>query len=249
MAGNRLENKVAIVTGGGSGLGLASAKLFVAEGARAVIIVDLDSPKARDAAVGIGAEFIPVDVSDAAAMDALVQGVFDKYGRLDVMFNNAGISLLKPILETEDSDFQRLVDVNFRGVFNGVRAAGRAMVKQGSGSIISTASNGGSSATAGQAVYCATKFAVIGMSKAAAIELAPSGVRVNTLSPGTMLSGMVPDDPELHARLHKLQPVGYAADPVLMAHGAVFLASDEAEYVTGHDLIIDGGATAGRAGM
>ncbi len=111
---------------------------------------------------------------------------------------------------------------------------------------MNTASNGGSLPTEGMAFYSGSKAAVIGMSKACAIELAPSGVRVNTLSPGTMLSGMVPPDPEFIKVLHGIQPIGYAANPAQMATGILYLASDEANYVTGHDLVVDGGATAGR---
>lgn len=243
-----MKDKVAIVTGGASGLGLATVNLFLAEGAT-VVVADLDTPEGRSAVEALGVKFVPTDVSQSDAVDALVAGVVDEHGRLDVMFNNAGVVLQKPVLETTDREFHRTVAVNLGGVLNGLRAAGRVMVKQKSGSIINTASNGGMSPTAGLGVYCATKAAIIGLSKTAAIELAPIGVRVNTLSPGTMLSGMVPDDPEFRAILDTLQPLGYAAEPRLVGHGAVFLASDEAEYVTGHDLVIDGGAIAGRGAI
>lgn len=248
MSENRLKDKVAIVTGGASGLGLATAKLFMAEAAK-VVVADLDTPTGRSSVENLGVEFVPTDVSQPDAVDALINGVVKEHGRLDVMFNNAGIVLQKPVLETTTEEFQRTVAVNLGGVFNGLRAAGQVMVEQGTGSIINTASNGGSSPTANLAVYCATKAAIITLTKAAAIELAPQGVRVNSLSPGTMLSGMVPDDPALKAALDKLQPVGYAAEPRLMGHGVVFLASDEAEYVTGHDLVVDGGAVAGRGAV
>lgn len=247
MTQPRLHDKITIITGGASGLGLATARLFVAEGAR-VVVADLDTPAARDALGDLDATFRPTDVSDARAVDTLVADTVAEYGRLDAMFNNAGIVRMAPILETSPEDARLLMDVNFGGAFNGLRTAGRVMTAQGYGSIINTASNGGSSPTAGLAAYCATKAAIIALSKASAIELAPHGVRVNTLSPGTMLSGMVADDPALRAHLDTLQPVGYAADPALMAHGAVFLASDESIYMTGHDLVIDGGATAGRGG-
>lgn len=248
MSESRLKDKVAIITGGASGLGLATANLFVAEGAK-VVVADLDTPTGRASVRELEVEFVPTDVSQPEAVEALINGVVKEHGRLDVMFNNAGIVLQKPVLATTTEEFQRTVAVNLGGVFNGLRAAGQVMVEQGTGSIINTASNGGSSPTANLAVYSATKAAIIALTKAAAIELAPKGVRVNSLSPGTMLSGMVPDDPALKAALDKLQPVGYAAEPRLMGHGVVFLASDEAEYVTGHDLIIDGGAIAGRGAV
>lgn len=162
------------------------------------------------------------------------------------MFNNAAIFLGKQLIDTTDEEFARTIGVDFAGVFHGVRAAGKVMKEQGFGSIINTASNGGSSPTAGMTIYCATKGAVIAMTKGVAIELAPFGVRVNTLSPGTMLTGMAADNPEMVKMLDGLQPVGYAAQPELMGNGVVVLASDEAQYVTGHDLIIDGAATSGR---
>lgn len=248
MSENRLQDKVTVITGGASGLGFATAKLFVAQGAK-VVVADLDTPTGRAAVEELGVEFVPTDVSQPDAVEALINGVVTEHGRLDVMFNNAGIVLQKPVLETTPEEYQRTVDVNLGGVFNGLRAAGQVMVEQGAGSIINTASNGGSSPTANLAVYSATKAAIIALTKAAAIELAPKGVRVNSLSPGTMLSGMVPDDPAIKAALDKLQPIGYAAEPRLMGHGVVFLASYEAQYVTGHDLVIDGGAIAGRGAV
>ncbi|MGM0930547.1 MAG: SDR family NAD(P)-dependent oxidoreductase [Actinomycetota bacterium] len=246
MPSGRLANKIAIITGGGAGLGLATAELFINEGAT-VVVADLESPDAVAAVQGVGGKFVPTDVSNSSAVDDLVSGVVNQFGRLDVMFNNAGIFLGKQAIDTTDDEFSRVIGVNFSGVFHGLRAAGKVMVEQGFGSIINTASNGGSLPTSGMAIYCGTKGAIIAMSKSAAIELAPHGVRVNTLSPGTMLSKMIGDpDAEMEKMLHGLQPVGYAAHPRLMGNGAVFLASDESVYVTGHDLIVDGGATAGR---
>jgi len=239
-----MQNKVVIITGGSSGLGRATAELMAAEGAR-VVIADVADDSGRRVAKEIGAKFMQVDVSDAASVDALVNGVRQEYGRLDVMCNNAGVFLAAPIIDTTDAGFARTVAVNFGGCFNGTRAAGRVMAAQGSGVIINTASNGGSFVTEGMSVYCATKAAIIALSKAASMELAPKGVRVNTISPGTMLTGMVPPGEEVVKMLDKLQPIGYAANPKLIAAGIMFLASDEAAYVAGTDLIIDGAATAG----
>ncbi|MBP1326599.1 3-oxoacyl-[acyl-carrier protein] reductase [Leucobacter exalbidus] len=245
MSAGRLAGKIAIITGGGSGLGRASAQLFLNEGAT-VIVADLDSPEVAADLKALGVQFVPTDVSKSAEVDALVAGVVKEHGRLDVMFNNAGIFLGGPVLETTDEGFARNTAVNFGGAFYGLRAAGNVMKEQGFGSIINTASNGAVSPTAGMAVYCGTKGAIVSMSKAAAIELAPTGVRVNTLSPGTMLTAMAASNPSMADLLDGLQPVGYAAQPHLMGYGAVFLASDEAQYVTGHDLVVDGGATTGR---
>ncbi|GAB2466958.1 SDR family NAD(P)-dependent oxidoreductase [Streptomyces incanus] len=244
MAG-RMQEKIVIVTGGSSGLGRAIAELMTAEGAR-VVIADINQEQGETVAKEIGVEFVRTDVSNPTEVDALVSGTVARHGRLDVMCNNAGFIGMSPLVETTDESYSRMVDVNFGGIFYGTRAAGRVMVGQGSGVIVNTASNGGSSPSEGMAIYSGTKAAVIAMSKAAAIELAPLGVRVNTISPGTMLSGMVPDVPGIVEMLDKLQPIGYAANPSQMATGVLYLASDEANYVTGHDLVVDGAATAGR---
>jgi NAD(P)-dependent dehydrogenase (short-subunit alcohol dehydrogenase family) len=243
--GNRMQDKIVIVTGAASGLGKATVELMVAEGAT-VIAADVNAEAGAPVAAAAGAEFVQTDVADSAAVDSLVGGVVERYGRLDVMVNNAGVFGGSNLIDAPNEEVDRMVGVNILGAFYGTRAAGRVMAAQGSGAIVNTASNGGSLPTEGMAFYSGSKAAVIGMSKACAIELAPKGVRVNTLSPGTMLSGMVPPDPEFIKVLHGIQPIGYAANPAQMATGILYLASDEANYVTGHDLVVDGGATAGR---
>lgn len=245
---HRMQDKIVIITGASSGLGRATAELMVAEGAR-VVMADISQEAGDAAAQAIGAEFVRTDVGNPEEVEALVSGTVARHGRLDVMCNNAGVHTAGPLLDTTNDDFERVVSVNFGGIFYGTRAAGRVMVEQGSGVIVNTASNGGYLPTEGMAVYCGTKAAVVAMSKACALELAPNGVRVNTISPGTMLSGMVPDVEGIVDVLDKLQPVGYAAKPSQMATGILYLASDDANYVTGHDLIVDGGATAGRVAL
>ncbi|WP_326600617.1 SDR family NAD(P)-dependent oxidoreductase [Rhodococcus sp. PD04] len=245
---HRMQDKIVIITGASSGLGRATAELMTAEGAR-VVMADISQEAGQAAAQEIGADFVRTDVGNPAEVDALVSGTVARYGRLDVMCNNAGVHASGPLLDTTNDDFERVVAVNFAGIFYGTRAAGRVMAEQGSGAIVNTASNGGYLPTEGMAVYCGTKAAVVAMSKACALELAPKGVRVNTISPGTMLSGMVPDVEGIVDVLDKLQPVGYAANPSQMATGILYLASDDANYVTGHDLIVDGGATAGRVAL
>ena len=245
---HRMQDKIVIITGASSGLGRATAELMTAEGAR-VVMADISQEAGEAAAQEIGADFVRTDVGNPAEVDALVSGTVARYGRLDVMCNNAGVHAAGPLLDTTNDDFERVVAVNFAGIFYGTRAAGRVMAEQGSGVIVNTASNGGYLPTEGTAVYCGTKAAVVAMSKACALELAPKGVRVNTISPGTMLSGMVPDVEGIVDVLDKLQPIGYAAKPSQMATGILYLASDDANYVTGHDLIVDGGATAGRVAL
>lgn len=241
----RMQDKIVIVTGGSSGLGRATAEVMIAEGA-SVVIADVEQETGESVAEAIGAEFCRTDVSNSSEVDALVADTIARFGRLDVMCNNAGVIATTPVLDTTDEAYERMVAVNFGGVFYGTRAAGRVMVEQGSGVIVNTASNGGCSPSEGMAVYSGTKAAVVAMSKAAAIEFASKGVRVNTISPGTMITGMVPDVEGIVEMLGRLQPVGYAANPAQMAAGVLFLASGEADYVTGHDLVVDGGATAGR---
>ncbi|MFV9428569.1 SDR family NAD(P)-dependent oxidoreductase [Rhodococcus zopfii] len=245
---HRMQDKIVIITGASSGLGRATAELMTVEGAR-VVIADISQEAGEAVAQEIGADFVRTDVGNPAEVDALVSGTVARYGRLDVMCNNAGVHAAGPLLDTTNDDFERVVAVNFAGIFYGTRAAGRVMAEQGSGVIVNTASNGGYLPTEGMAVYCGTKAAVVAMSKACALELAPKGVRVNTISPGTMLSGMVPDVEGIVDVLDKLQPIGYAANPSQMATGILYLASDDANYVTGHDLIVDGGATAGRVAL
>lgn len=245
---HRMQDKIVIITGASSGLGRATAELMVAEGAR-VVMADISQEAGEAAAQAIGADFVRTDVGSPTDVEALVADTVARYGRLDVMCNNAGVHAGAPLLDTTNEDFDRVVAVNFGGIFYGTRAAGRVMTEQGSGVIVNTASNGGYLPTEGMAVYCGTKAAVVAMSKTCAIELAPKGVRVNTISPGTMLSGMVPDTEGIVALLDKLQPIGYAANPSQMATGILYLASDDASYVTGHDLIVDGGATAGRVAV
>jgi NAD(P)-dependent dehydrogenase (short-subunit alcohol dehydrogenase family) len=260
MAGD-LEGKVAIVTGGASGIGLATVELFLTEGAK-VVIADIDRTSGEALAERLGehARFFAVDVSQRAEVEALVAFACDAFGSLDVMFNNAGISCapFPDFLDDTLEDFDRVVAVNLLGPMLGTQIAARAMARQGSGgSIINTASIAG--ILAGQAMisYRVTKAGVVHFSKSAAIELARHAVRVNCIAPGhiqTAMSafeeGSMPDNvaalgEEIDAIYLPNQPLKRRGLPEDVAQAALFLASDRSQFVTGTVMPVEGGVTTG----
>lgn len=253
---NRLQGRVAIVTGAGSGIGAATARRFAAEGA-IVVVADVDAAGAEDVAnsiLGSGgrASACEIDVCDRASVDDLVTETLRVHGRLDVMHNNAGIDLITPLAALDDVAVGTMLDVNIRGVLNGTAAAGRAMVEQGSGAIINTASIAANWGVPLQTVYCASKGAVVSLTRAAALEYSPS-VRVNALCPGGVRTPIVQKvfggepSPELYMALEKLHALGRMGRPEEIAAAAAFLASDDASFVTGTALTVDGGMTAGHS--
>jgi NAD(P)-dependent dehydrogenase (short-subunit alcohol dehydrogenase family) len=260
MAGE-LEGKAAIITGGASGIGLASVELFVAEGAR-VVIADLDreAGEALASKLGNAAQFFAVDVSKRAEVEALVAFATDQFGRLDVMFNNAGIACapFPDFLDDTLEDFDRVVAVNLLGPMLGTQIAARAMARQGSGgSIINTASIAG--ILAGQAMisYRVTKAGLVHFSKSVAIELARHAIRVNSIAPGhiqTAMSsfeqGSMSDNvaalaKEIDAIYLSNQPLKRRGTPCDVANAALFLASDRSQFMTGAVMPVEGGVTAG----
>ncbi|WP_340315662.1 SDR family NAD(P)-dependent oxidoreductase [Rhizorhabdus argentea] len=242
-----LEGKVAIVTGAGSNMGEAAAELFVSEGAK-VIVADHHVERGTAVAARIGALFVQVDVSKSAEVDSLVQTAIDKFAKLDIMFNNAGIARLCPVTDVGDEEYQAIMGVNVGGVFFGTRAAGKVMRQQGSGTIINTASTNAILGVPGMALYSASKAAVVSFTKTVAVELAPFGVRVNAICPGSVPSPIIMADmgvtTEDIADFDKKLPMRRVGKPQEVARGALFLASDQSSYVTGHALVIDGGLTA-----
>ncbi len=246
---NRLQNKVAIITGGAAGLGRGPVELFAAEGA-AVSIWDVND-KAGQAlaekltAAGCRAEFRLVDVSDTAAVADAVQGVRDTLGRLDVLINNAGITRDATLLKMEESQFDQVVAVNLKGVFNCGQAAARVMVEQGSGSIVNTSSVVALYGNFGQSNYVATKAGVIGMTQVWARELGRKGVRVNAVAPGFIATEMVMAMPEkVRDMMAGKTPLQRLGEPAEIARAYLFLASDEASFVHGAVLSVDGGLVA-----
>ena len=251
MTGGRLEGKVAIVTGAASGIGRASAERFAAEGAR-VVIADLDESGAREAAeaiTGDGGEatHVRVDVTRADDTDAMVSAAVERYGSLDVLFNNAGLATASvPVEDTAESVWDAAMAVNVKGVFLCSRAAAPAL-RRGGGSIIVTSSIMGVRARPGYTAYAAAKAAAIQLARTLALEMASDGVRVNCLAPvatdtpmlGTFIGDR--DVDEGRSAFVSSIPLGRLALPADVAEAALFLASDESAFITGTVLPVDGG--------
>jgi NAD(P)-dependent dehydrogenase (short-subunit alcohol dehydrogenase family) len=260
----RLQGKVAVITGGASGIGAGTAERFVAEGAR-VAIGDMDVERGADLArrLGDAALFVSTDVTCEAEVAALIATAIDRFGRLDCMFNNAGIGGVSgPIDQTDLGEaYQRTVGVLLTGPVAGMKHAAPIMRVQGSGSIISTASVAGMAGGMGPHVYSALKAAVINLTRSVALELAPHGIRVNAICPGGIAThifapgfaraglpeGGNVDVPELmRPALARMQPIPRAGEPADIAGMALFLASDESSFVSGQAFAVDGALTAGR---
>ncbi len=239
---NRLTDKIAIVTGGAMGIGLATALTFAEEGAQ-VVVADLTKPELdRDAPTVSYAE---LDVTDEKAWDRLVDEVVRDYGRLDVLVNNAGVIDYAGIHDVTAEDWERVIGVDQTGVFLGMRAALRPMLAQRSGSIVNLSSAWGVVGAEGVAAYQAAKGAVRGLTRNAAVTYAGDGVRVNTVIPGWVATPLTDRQPsEKNAEVIRNTPLGFGAEPQDIAWGCVYLASDEARYVTGSELAIDGGLLA-----
>jgi NAD(P)-dependent dehydrogenase (short-subunit alcohol dehydrogenase family) len=245
MNEQELIGKVAIVTGGAGGIGRATAELLVAVGAR-VVVGDLDVERGTEVAerIGAAAAFKQVDVSDVEQVQALVDFAVDRFGGLDIMFNNAGIgSPLKRFLPDDLEDFSRIMSVNLFGVIAGAQRAGRYMKDHGGGCIINNASIAAINAGTGMISYRASKAAVAHATKCMAIDLAPYGIRVNCLTPAHIRTGITTY--EMGPVLQYMQPLTREAQPEDVANAVVFLSSDRAAQITGVVLPIDGGTTAG----
>ena len=245
MDAQELAGKVAIVTGGAGGIGRATARTLVAEGAK-VVVADLD-PEAGAAVadeLGAAAAFHRTDVSDLEQVQALVDATVERFGGLDIMFNNAGIgSALERFLTDDLEDFDRIMAVNLFGVIAGSQRAARHMKDHGGGVIINNASIAAINAGAGMIASRAAKAAVAHATKCMAIDLAPYGIRVNCLTPAHIRTGITTY--EMAPVLRYMQPLEREAQPEDVANAVVFLASDRAAQVTGIVLPIDGGTTAG----
>jgi NAD(P)-dependent dehydrogenase (short-subunit alcohol dehydrogenase family) len=245
----RLQDRVAVITGAGSGIGLATARRFAAEGAR-VVAVDISDKEGKVAADEVGGEFVRCDVADEEQVKALFDGVAERYGRVDIAFNNAGISPPDDdsILVTGIEAWEKVIRVNTTSVFFCCKYAIPHMQRQGKGSIINTASFVALlGAATSQIAYTASKGGVLAMTRELGVQFAREGIRINALCPGPVATPLLLElfakDPERAARRLVHVPMGRFAEPQEIAAAVAFLASDDASFMTASQFVVDGGIT------
>ena len=244
----KLAEKVAIVTGATQGIGLACAERLVREGAR-VMLVDI-KPEGEQAALQLGdaARFFAADVSNKADVDAMIAATLQQFGRIDILINNAGVTHAADFLDLSEEDFDRVLRINLKSMFLCGQAAAREMVKQHSGSIINMSSVNSELAIPNQVPYVVSKGGVNQLTKVMALNLAPHGIRVNGIGPGTILTELakkaVLASPEARHTILSRTPLGRCGEPEEIAAIAAFLASDDASYMTGQTIYADGGRMA-----
>lgn len=249
------EGQVALITGAGGGIGLAAARAFAAAGA-AVIVADRETAlieAAADQLRAAGYQALPVtcDVTDREQVKAMVEQAVKTFGRLDAAFNNAGINCAAaPMDETADDEFDKIVDINLGGVWNCMKAELRQMMAQGSGAIVNCSSIGGMRGSKGRAAYSASKFGVIGLTRAAALDYADKGIRINAVCPGivgnTAMAASVTKnyDPDIVKAFVAAEPIGRLGEPEEIAAAVLWLCSPAASFMIGHSMAIDGGILA-----
>ena len=245
-----MKNKIALVTGAAQGIGLVCAEAFAKAGAT-VVVSDINNTEEQAQKIidaGFSAVSYKCDVSDAKAVDGMVDWIVRKFGRLDAAVNNAGIQTpQRPMAEITDEEFDKTVAVDFKGVWNSMRGEILQMLKQGGGCIVNMSSQGGVTGFAGQAAYIGCKHAVIGLTRTAAIDYASKGIRINAVCPGVILTPMAESlirrNPGVEAKLVKDIPIGRLGRPDEIADAALWLCSSGASFMTGHALLVDGGFT------
>jgi len=246
MAG-RLAGKVAIITGAGSGIGAGIAKLFVKEGAK-VVIADWNFENAKKVAAGLGANAMAVkcDVSRADEVKAMVDEAVNKFGRIDILINNAGVYIPHSIEDVSEEEWDKVMNVDLKGVMLCSKYAIPVMKKQGRGKIVNIASIAGLVGFGGSAAYCAAKGGVVNLTREMAMDYIKDGIYVNAICPGVILTAMT--DPLLKDKatekaLMQQTPVGRFGKPEDIAYAALYLAGDESDFVVGTELVVDGGWT------
>lgn len=242
----KLDNKVAIITGGASGIGAATARLFVSEGAK-VVLVDLNEEKGKGfeqelKAAGADALFVKANITSEEAVAVVFQQAKDAFGRVDIVFNNAGIGRVQPTHELEYAEWRNTVSVDLDGVFLVAREAIRAMLASGGGTIVNTASMYGWVGSPGSAAYNAAKGGVVNLTRSLALEYAEKNIRVNALCPGFIDTPIIPE--ESKQALSAMTPMKRLGQAEEMAKAVLFMASDDSSFMTGGSLIVDGGYTA-----
>jgi 3alpha(or 20beta)-hydroxysteroid dehydrogenase len=247
----RLKNKIAIITGAARGMGAATARLFVAEGAR-VMIADVLDPEGSALAseLGAAARYRHHDVSREDSWDSLVHDTLAEFGGVDVLVNNAGVLLMRGLLETSRADFERILGVNLLGTFLGIKSVAPQLIARGGGAIINISSVDGMKGSNATSAYSASKWGVRGLTKVAAMELGHQGVRVNSVHPGginTAMTARAGAEAQAATRRYfkATVPLGRLGQPEEVAPLVLFLASDEASYVCGAEITVDGGMVIG----
>jgi NAD(P)-dependent dehydrogenase (short-subunit alcohol dehydrogenase family) len=246
---NRLTGKACIVTGAANGIGLAIAERFLAEGAQ-VMIADLNIEQAESEASRLGSNAFAwqVDVTVSESVKRMIDKAANKYGKVDVLVNNAGLGVAANVVDTTEEDFDRVISVNLKGVFLGMKHAVPHMRRQGSGSIINMSSIGGLAGLYDRAAYCAAKGGVATLTKAAAIDHAMEGIRINAIAPGTVntpwvqrITSSLPDPEAARQKMRDRQAHGRLVEPAEVAAMAAYLASDESASTIGAIMLVDGG--------
>ena len=247
----RLQNKVALISGGAKGMGAVEAKLFAKEGAKVVIgdVLETEGKQIEAEINETGGEclFVPLDVTDENQWNTAVEATLGRFGKLDILINNAGIFRSGTVEETSSAEWDQVMDINAKGVFLGAKAAIPAMREAGGGSIINLSSVAGLVGAAYSTAYSASKGAVRLFTKSTAIQYATDGVRCNSIHPGVIQTDMTKEaisDSQFKAQRLDPTPLARLGQPEDVAYGALYLASDESSFVTGAELVIDGGWTA-----
>ena len=244
----KVKNKIAIVTGSGRGIGKSTALELAKEGAK-VVVSDIDIKECQNVCneikkIGSDAIAVKCDISKKSDVDAMIKKTMQKFQKIDILINNAGVVLTKPFVEMTEKDWDFVLDINLKGVFLCTNAVVKQMIKQKSGKIISVASTAGEVGFMNTSAYCASKAGIINLTRELALELSPHNINVNAIAPGVIATKMTEDmlkDKKTKEVLLASTPLGRVGQPEEIGKAVVFLASDDSNFITGHTLVVDGG--------